>query len=86
MRHNGVLVNDNPYDTSADRMSIYVENLSISLHSQGTKVQFVTSSPTESELVNCCHVDLTGTYAWNPKNVSLGAIDLSVIGDPRTQP
>lgn len=77
LRHHGTLVNNNPYDTSHDRLTIKVDNLTIPLHTQGTKVQFTSRSPTAHKLETCCHVELTGSYAWNPKDVSLGAVNLS---------
>lgn len=74
LRHNGAIVNDNPYDTSESRMSIEIEDIVIPLHTNGTKVQFHTRTPTERELETCRHIALTNLNAWNPRDVTLGAV------------
>lgn len=74
LRHNGVQVHDNPYDTAPTRMSIIADDVIIPLQSVGTKIQFTTHSPSERELQNCRHVDLTSINEWNPKEVILGAV------------
>lgn len=86
LRHNGVLVNDNPYDTSPNRLTIQAENLTIPLHTVGTKVQFVTRSPTDYELENCRRIELTNMNLWNPKDVVLGAVTSSVLTSDYTSP
>lgn len=82
LRHNGVIVNDNPYDDSPNRMCIDVDDLRIPLHSNGTKIQFFSRSPTEHELLHCRHIELTNINTWNPKTVTLGA----VVSQPATIP
>ena len=81
LRHNGVEVNDNPYDTSNRRLTICVEDLVIPLHSHGTKVQFHTQSPTEAQLQFCRHVEMTNLNPWNPSEVTLGAVDSHASSD-----
>ena len=76
LRHNGVEVNDNPYDTSSNRMTICVEDLVIPLQTLGTKVQFHTHSPTEAQLQFCRHVEMTNLNPWNPSDVTLGNVNV----------
>jgi uncharacterized membrane protein YgcG len=85
LRHNGVEVNDNPYDTSETRMSIRVEDVVIPLHTFGTKGQFITRAPTEYELQHCRQLHMTNFNEWNPKQVTLGAVDLTSI-EPAATP
>ena len=71
LRYHGATVNDNPFDASEDRMSIQVEDVVIPLESCGTKVQFFTHTPTQQELDDCRHVELTNDHPWNPREVYL---------------
>jgi hypothetical protein len=46
-------------------------NITIPLRLEGTKTMFVTRSPTEEELNNCIHIDLTSKREWEPATVNL---------------
>ncbi len=70
-RHHGAFVNDNPFESSEDRMSIQLEDVTIPLDSRGTKIQFLSRTPTQNELENCRHVELTNANPWNPREVFL---------------
>lgn len=84
LRHNGITVNDNPFDTSPTRLSILAEGLVIPLRPEGTKIQFVSYSPSQKELNTCRHIHLTSPNEWNPKDVTLGKVytDLIHVNQP----
>ena len=74
IRHYGINLWDNPYDPMRD-LSIEVnDELTIPLNTSGTKVQFVSRTPTQEELETCPRVVLTSPSEWNPKDTRLGEL------------
>ena len=74
IRHYGINFRDNPYDPMRD-LSIEVnDELTIPLNTSGTKVQFVSRTPTQEELETCPRVVLTSPSEWNPKDIRLGEL------------
>lgn len=80
IRFNQIDYWDNPFDRERS-LSIQVHGLlDIPLHIQGTKVQFITCSPTRSEIENIPHehrIDLTSKLEWEPTKVSLSSTNTS---------
>ena len=76
LRHFGTIVQDNPY--SKDNIT-YIEanvpdndkRLQIPLTSKGINILFETQVPTQQELDDCPHVNLTSDYEWNPTEINL---------------
>ncbi len=62
-------VNDNPFDPSEDRLTLQVDDVTIPLESSGTKIQFFSRTPTQTELDRCRHLHLTNETEWNPRDV-----------------
>jgi hypothetical protein len=58
------------------------DELFIPFDVQGTKVQFSTRSPTESELQSCPHIDMTSRNPWNPDSVELSLNEIDTSRDP----
>jgi len=73
IRHNGIGFWDNPYDSS-HQLSIDIDEhgLTIPMKYQGTKLTFHSSLPTEQELNELQHIELTSSQLWNPGDVQLG--------------
>ena len=76
LRHFGTIVQDNPY--SNDNITYIDTNipdnnkrLYIPLTSQGINILFETQIPTQQELDDCPHVNLTSDTEWNPIEVRL---------------
>ena len=77
LRHFGVGVWDNPFDTTRT-LSIEVnDELQIPLHMQGTKISFKSRSPTSQELASCPHISVTSSRPWNPTTVLLQQVTFS---------
>ena len=93
IRYHDVDYWDNPYDSMHPlAIEIHEHNLSIPLKYWGTKLSFQTSLPTESELNNLPHVELTSEATWDPENVVLGkvaakinVIDTHIISAAKTE-
>ena len=47
------------------------------LATDGTKIQFVSRSPTSKELQECPHIELTSKTDWNPTEIALGQLSTS---------
>ena len=76
LRHFGTIVQDNPY--SHDNITYIDANihdndkrLYIPLTSQGINILFETRVPTQQELDDCPHVNLTSDTEWNPTEIRL---------------
>ena len=72
LRYNGVMVQDNPFDTTKP-LSITHSDLSIPLLLSGTNIFLETRTPSQQELDNCPHVHLTCDSEWNPQTVRLAS-------------
>ena len=58
-------------------IEVYDHNLSIPLKYKGTKLVYQTSLPTEDELNNLPHIELTSETTWDTGNVVLGVGDVA---------
>ena len=69
LRHHGTMVQDDP--TSSYPLSIITEDneFCMELAMDGTIVTATTHSPSDSDLVNYPHIELSSPHQWNPKNV-----------------
>ena len=85
IRHNGVDFWDNPYDKER-ALSIQVDRgPTISLEFDGIKLQFESKVPTNEELNNCEHIEITSSVLWEPSEVTLGqATSKRVTNEKRT--
>lgn len=71
LRHYGVEVNDNPYDSSNALSITFNEELIFQMNTKGTKIRFETRVPTTRELNEYLKVDTTSSVAWEPAHVSM---------------
>ena len=69
LRNFGIVVQDNPYDRVQLHLSTEDKGLIIPLQSEGTTIYLSTRTPTERELHECPHVELTSKSMWNPRDV-----------------
>ena len=51
------------------------DTVNIQMNTMGTKIKFVTRSPTNRELRECPKLNLTGKNEWNPSSLSVGSAD-----------
>ena len=65
MRHFGTVVQDDP--TSSSPLHIRTSDALFSMHLQikGTIVRTTTHTPTEQELLECPHIELTSGNTWD---------------------
>ena len=80
LRYAGVLVQDNPFITS-EPIAIKHEEVNVPLLLDGTNLFFQTTTPTQSELDNCPHIELTFDSEWNPHTVQLAAVQSTAAAD-----
>jgi hypothetical protein len=73
IRHNGIHFWDNPFDKEHDLCIDNDNGLHIPLNYQGTKLIFKTRAPTNRELHECIHIDMTSAHFWEPHGIKLGA-------------
>ena len=77
LRCYGIHCWDNPFD-SEKGLKIQVDDIQIPMQAQGTKISFESTAPTDEELENCLHVELSSKQEWNPGTVQLGALDSDI--------
>ena len=72
LRHYGIEVQDNPYhrDPMMIRKDDDGEEFVACLRSSGTNIYIDTWTPTDSDLVDYPHIELTSPLIWNPHEVS----------------
>ena len=70
LRHHGVKVQDDP--TSSYPLSIVTEDneFCMELTMDGTIVHVQTFTPSDNDLKNCPHIELTSQHQWDPKRVT----------------
>jgi hypothetical protein len=69
LRHYGIQVQDNPYDSVQMHLATEAGGFYFPLQSQGTTIFLDTRTPTERELHECPHVQMTSTSPWDPHAV-----------------
>ena len=74
MRSYKIPVWDNPFDEMRPEMGIDLGSYFVPFQSKGTKIRFKSRSPTERELAECCHVDITSKIPWTPESVQLSEV------------
>ncbi|CAJ1950438.1 unnamed protein product [Cylindrotheca closterium] len=77
---------DNPFDEMRN-IGIETKPIFVALKAKGTKLLFDSRAPTDQELANCPHIDMTSKVPWNPDTVQLGKISIvheDPIDDPRS--
>ena len=65
---------DNPFDDMRPEMGIDLGSYFVPFQSKGTKIRFKSRSPTERELAECCHVNITSKIPWTPESVQLSEV------------
>src|SRR5210317_309608 len=80
---------DNPFDEMRPDMGIDLGSYFVPFQSKGTKIRFKSRSPTERELAECCHVNITSKIPWTPESVQLSEVisnegDKDKMEDPRS--
>ena len=73
LRHFGIAVSDDPTDNTRP-FGISGDDLFIPFLMDGTTVYFETRVPTEWELENCKHVEMTDDSLWNPSQVTISNV------------
>ena len=77
IRHNGIGFWDNTYDQDCQlAIEIAEYDLNIPMKYRGTKLIFQSSLPTEQELNELQHIELTSNQPWNPGTLVLGQAKL----------
>ena len=69
LRHYGIQVQDNPYDRVQMHLATEAGEFYFPLQSQGTTIFLDTRTPTERELHECPHVQMTSKSPWDPHAV-----------------
>ena len=69
LRHYGVSVQDNPYANLQMHIATEDEEVYIPLQTEGTTIFLSTRTPTDKELHECAHIELTSKAPWNPYDV-----------------
>ena len=69
LRHHGIVVQDNPYARSPLAITTEDDTYSFPLQTEGTTIYLSTRTPTDQELQQCRHVQLTSASEWNPLDV-----------------
>ncbi|CAJ1965439.1 unnamed protein product [Cylindrotheca closterium] len=87
VRKFGIPLWDNPFDEMRN-IGIETKPIFVALKAKGTKLLFDSRAPTDQELANCPHIDMTSKVPWNPGTVQLGKISIAhkdpPIDDPRS--
>ena len=74
LRHNGIDFWDNPYDRN-NGLSISIDRgPTLPMKYEGTKLIFETHVPSNDELNNCTHIEMTSILPWEPREVKLGKV------------
>ena len=76
---------DNPYDKERGLNIEINDDITILMHSKGTKVLFQSRAPTTHELNTCPHINLTSLEQWNPNQVKMGKVVTQDIERRRPQ-
>ena len=76
----GVTVQDNPFHTS-EPIAIAAEEVHVPLLIDGTNLFFQTTTPTQSELDKCPHIELTLDTEWDPHTVRLASVQSAEAED-----
>ena len=71
IRHNHIDFWDNPFDPNHELCIDVPDGPFIPLKFEGTKLLFESRVPTQKELANCIHVEMTSSLDWNPGSVDL---------------
>ena len=72
IRHHGIVVCDNPFDSIA-RLGIDHVDAFIPFTTSGAAVFFDTFVPSDEELAKCKRIELTSGSEWNPKTVMMNS-------------
>ena len=76
IRMNGIGFWDNPFDKDKELCIDVERGPVIPLEFKGTKLTFSSRVPSNEELENCHHIQMTSPLAWNPHEVILGKVSV----------
>ena len=85
IRSFGIDLWDNPFDKLRGLQMHVGSSVVVEMKTKGTKVLFESRSPTQTELNECHHIDITSRSEWNPSSVSM-IEQLSTKNKPITYP
>jgi Reverse transcriptase (RNA-dependent DNA polymerase) len=74
MRHNGIVVQDNPYDSVALHLASHEAEFMMPLAADGTTIYFDSRTPTDYELQHSPHIVMSSHAEWNPRDVQFPSI------------
>ena len=81
LRHNGIDFWDNPYDPD-HKLAIQVDRgPTLPMQYEGTKLIFETHVPSNDELQNCQHIEMTSIMPWEPREVRLGKVQTKQLNN-----
>jgi hypothetical protein len=69
MRHHGFTVQDNPDSNVSLHIAPYNDEFILPVQADGTTIFFDSRTPTNQELVDCPHIELSPSAPWYPCNV-----------------
>ena len=81
LRAFGSVVQDNPYSGAPMYLSDVDSAITVPLISSGATIFADTRTPTQQELDECRHIQLTSELAWNPDKVKFPAAQWSIAED-----
>ena len=77
IRQFGNTYQDNPY--SSEPLGITINDITIPLTTDGTKILFHTRCPTDHEIRTLPSREITNDSEWNPHSVTLGCVNSSTL-------
>ncbi len=80
LQYAGVSVQDNPFHKS-EPLTLLHDDITIPLSLDGTNIFFPTTTPTQEQLDNSPHIELTFDTEWNPHAVQLAAVQSAEAED-----
>jgi len=83
IRATGIKLCDDPTDPYRD-LGIEVEGITIPFHMEGSICSFKSRTPTDWELKNCRHIELTSDAEWEPDGLHFGLHSESLLDAPIT--
>ena len=69
LRHHGVLVQDNPFSSAPLGLYSAEHDFALPFQAVGGTILTTTWTPTDKELQECPHIELTSRHAWDPQTI-----------------
>ena len=77
LRHYGIRVHDNPYETDPTRqmgIELY-DDILLPFHATGATIFFDTFYPSDRDMETCTHIVLSSDREWNPSDIKMHPLD-----------